>query len=84
MLIIKVVGYLSRKFISCLYNDYDFCILGGDYSFGYNDNHGLACERMRTITEFLGRKSRVFGVLGNHDKYKIGQLLNECGVEILV
>ena len=64
--------------------DYDFCILGGDYSFGCNDNHGLACERMRTIAEFLGRKSRVFGVLGNHDKYKIGQLLNECGVEILV
>ena len=64
--------------------DYDFCILGGDYSFGYNDDRGLVCERMRTIAEFLGRKSRVFGVLGNHDKYKIGQLLNECGVEILL
>jgi len=64
--------------------DYDFCILGGDYSFGYNDDRGLVCRRMRTIAEFLGRKSKVFGVLGNHDKYKIGQLLNECSVEILL
>ncbi len=39
---------------------------------------------MRTIADFLGRKSRVFGVLGNHDKYKIGQILNECGAEILL
>ena len=64
--------------------EYDFCILGGDYSFRCNDDYGLVCERMRTIAEFLSRKSRVFGVLGNHDKYKIGQLLNGCGVEILL
>ena len=76
---------LVEMIITTLGNvDYDFCILGGDYSFGCNDDYGLVCERMRTIAEFLGRKSRVFGVLGNHDKYKIGQLLNECGVEILL
>lgn len=75
---------LAEKIITILGNiNYDFCILGGDYSFGYSDDDGLAWERMKTIVEFLGRKSRVFGVLGNHDRYRIGQLLNECGVEIL-
>ena len=39
---------------------------------------------MRTIAEFLDRKSKVFGVLGNHDKYKTGQILNECSVEMLL
>ncbi|MHC4123186.1 MAG: metallophosphoesterase [Planctomycetota bacterium] len=63
--------------------DYDFCILGGDYSFGYNDDRGSVCERMRAIAGELARKSRVFGILGNHDKYRIGQFLNECGVEML-
>jgi predicted MPP superfamily phosphohydrolase len=58
--------------------------VGGDYSFGFNDDHGLVYRRMKTIAEFLVSKSKVFGVLGNHDKYKIGQLLSECGVEMLL
>ena len=64
--------------------DYDFCILGGDYSFGFKDDRGLVCKRMKTIAEFLVRKSKIFRVLGNHDKYKIGQFLSECHVEMLL
>ncbi|MEJ2703648.1 MAG: metallophosphoesterase [Sedimentisphaerales bacterium] len=64
--------------------DYDFCILGGDYSFRLNDDRSLVCTRMKTVAQFLVSKSKVFGVLGNHDKYKIGQLLSECGVEMLL
>jgi len=76
---------LPEAIITTLDNiDYDFCILGGDYSFECNGYSGLVCQKMRAVTEFLGRKSRVFGILGNHDIYKIGQLLNKYGVEILV
>lgn len=64
--------------------DYDFCILGGDYSFEQGEKHGLAYSRMRQIAGRLVEKSRVFGVLGNHDRYRMAEVLDECGVEMLV
>ena len=60
--------------------DYDFCILGGDYSF----SRGPAYSRMREVAGRLVEKSRVFGVLGNYDRYSMAEALNECGVEMLV
>ncbi len=64
--------------------EYDFCILGGDYNFGYRQESGLAYLRMKELAEGLVKRSRVFGVLGNHDKYRMGELLQECGVEMLI
>ena len=64
--------------------DYDFCILGGDYSFGTGKNCDSAFEKMSRIARHLTTKSRVFAVLGNHDRYKMAQVLNECGVEMLI
>ena len=64
--------------------DYDFCILGGDYSFEQGEKHSLAHSRMRQIAGRLVEKSRVFGVLGNHDRYRMAEVLDECGVEMLV
>jgi len=64
--------------------DYDFCILGGDYSFGAARKGSLAYSKMREVTSKLRVKSRVFAVLGNHDRYSTGELLEECGAEVLV
>ena len=64
--------------------DYDFCVLGGDYNFGYRQESGLAYLRMKELADGLVGRSRVFGVLGNHDMYRMGEMLQECGVEMLV
>ena len=64
--------------------DYDYCILGGDYSFDWGKNCDLAYSRMREIAKVLVEKSRVFGVLGNHDRYRMAEVLGECGVEMLM
>jgi len=64
--------------------DYDFCILGGDYSFGAARKGSLAYSSMKDVAAELRAKSRVFAVLGNHDLYSTGELLEECGVQVLV
>jgi predicted MPP superfamily phosphohydrolase len=64
--------------------DYDFCILGGDYSFGTARQGSPAHSMMRDVATKLRAKSPVFAVLGNHDRYSIAQLLDECGVQMLM
>jgi len=79
------MDWLAEKIISVAdVVDYDFCILGGDYSFGSAREGGLAYSRMREVAARLRAKSRVFAILGNHDRYSIGELLEGCGVEVLV
>jgi len=63
---------------------YDLCILGGDYNFAYRQESGIAYLRMKALAESLVRRSPVYGVLGNHDKYAMGRMLEECGVRVLV
>ena len=76
---------LAEKITSIAGNiDYDFCILGGDYSFGTAREESPAYSMMRDVATKLRARSRVFGVLGNHDRYSIAQLLDECGVEMLM
>ena len=64
--------------------EYDYCFLGGDYSFGYDASEERMIRQVREVTTFLTKKSRVFGVLGNHDEYRMAELLNELGVEMLL
>jgi len=64
--------------------DYDFCILGGDYSFQSNQDCPLAYSRTKELARQLGEKTRVFGVLGNHDKYSMAEVLEQSGVEMLL
>ena len=79
------MDWLAEKIISVAEGiDYDFCILGGDYSFGRALEGSLAYSRMREVATRLRACSRVFAVLGNHDRYSIGELLQECGAEVLV
>ncbi len=62
---------------------YDIAVLGGDYAFHY-DLTEIAVERTRQITETLLSRGAVYGLLGNHDRYEMGLLLEAWGVRMLV
>lgn len=63
---------------------YDLCILGGDYTFHHTIESDVAYSRMEMLGQWLCGRGRVLGVLGNHDRYRMGEVLTECGVEMLV
>jgi predicted MPP superfamily phosphohydrolase len=62
---------------------YDFCILGGDYSFQIRGDTRLSEPYLERLTQHLAGKSKVLGILGNHDEYRIGEFLADRGVEML-
>ena len=62
---------------------YDFCILGGDYSFQIRGDTRLAEPYLERLTQCLTGKSKVLGILGNHDEHRIGEFLVDLGVEML-
>lgn len=64
--------------------EYDICILGGDYTFKYGKEEGTDHSNLTKIAEKLVAKSRVLGVLGNHDMYNVAELLDGIGVEMLI
>jgi len=63
--------------------EYDYCILGGDYSFGRGESL-IAYNKMAYLAKRLVKRSRVFGILGNHDYYSVAEALQEMGVEMLI
>jgi len=64
--------------------DYDYCFLGGDYSFGFDASDERMRHQVRQVVKSLVQKSRIFGILGNHDEYRTAELLDELGVEMLL
>ena len=64
--------------------DYDFCIFGGDYTLSWGKDYGDAYSKMEAVACRLREKSRVFGILGNYDRYSIAEVLDRCGVEMLI
>jgi predicted MPP superfamily phosphohydrolase len=64
--------------------EYDYCILGGDYSYGFDANNEVMKEELRKVIGLLVEKSRVFGILGNHDEYRIAEVLDGFGVNMLI
>jgi predicted MPP superfamily phosphohydrolase len=64
--------------------DYDYCILGGDYTYGRHGHSSRVYSQIEQIAKTLKTKSRVFGILGNYDLYRIAELLEEHGVEMLI
>ena len=64
--------------------DYDYCILGGDYTYSRNADNNQIYPQIEQIAGLLKSKSRVFGILGNYDLYNIAELLEGHGVEMLI
>lgn len=62
---------------------YDIAILGGDFPFHY-DHTDIAVDRARQITRALLARTPVYGILGNHDRYEMGRLLEQWGVRMMV
>lgn len=63
---------------------YDICVLGGDYTFGHAWKNAIDHSNLETIAKYLVSRSPVYGVLGNHDTYDVGKLLETIGVKMLV
>lgn len=64
--------------------DCDYIVLGGDYTFKMNCDSQRASDLMRRLARYLTGRARVFGILGNHDRYSMAECLAACGVEMLV
>ena len=64
--------------------DYDYCILGGDYTYSRNAGPDRIYLQIEQIAKLLKTKSRVFGILGNYDLYRTAELLEGHGVEMLI
>lgn len=76
---------LADKLLSIVGNiDYDYCILGGDYTYGRNAEPNQVYPLIERIAKMLKKKSRVFGILGNYDLYRTAKLLEKHGVEMLI
>jgi hypothetical protein len=66
------VGTLAGKVVSIVSEiDYDYCILGGDYNRNRNTDRGQTPSQIKQMAKRLREKSRVFGVLGNYDRYSV-------------
>jgi predicted MPP superfamily phosphohydrolase len=76
---------LADNLLSIVGNiDYDYCILGGDYTYSRSADNNQNYSQVEQIAELLKSKSRVFGILGNYDLYRIAKLLEGHGVEMLI
>lgn len=62
---------------------YDYCILGGDYSFYDKYDPVITKQRMQKIVEHI-RPGCIYGVLGNHDYYDTAVFLQGIGVTMLI
>ncbi len=64
--------------------EYDYCILGGDYTYSLDANNKVMRQQLCKVIEFLVEKSQVFGILGNHDEYRIAEVLDGLGLNMLI
>lgn len=64
--------------------DYDCCILGGDYRFKSSGNTEQAIMYLKLLISKLIIKSKIYGILGNHDTYEIAEELDRLGVTMLL
>lgn len=62
----------------------DICVLGGDYTFHYGFIEQPDHSNLKLIAEKLISKTRVLGILGNHDMYSAAKVLDDVGVEMLI
>lgn len=82
---IEGINALHERMIEqASHESYDICLLGGDYRLGNKGSSVTAIEHLSKLIPALRKKSRVIGILGNHDEYEIGKQLESLGVEMLI
>ena len=61
----------------------DLYLFGGDYQVNAFGNYAVIKSFYRDLLNVIDT-SKVYAVLGNHDEYKIAEILNELGVNMLL
>jgi len=61
----------------------DIYLLGGDYQVNAFGNYSVVKSLYEELFSNLDT-SKIYAVLGNHDEYKIAEILNELGVNMLL
>ena len=79
----KLDGLTERVIDAIEALDYDVCFLGGDYCFDH-EMSDVAAERMERIAAAILKRSAVYAIFGNHDFYRMGEVLDALGVRVLI
>jgi predicted MPP superfamily phosphohydrolase len=61
----------------------DLYLLGGDYQVNAFGNYSVIKSLYTELFKCIDT-SKVYAVLGNHDEYKVGQILDKLGVNVLL
>ncbi|MGA2915689.1 MAG: metallophosphoesterase [Sedimentisphaerales bacterium] len=81
---IELMANIVDKIIELIKNlEYDYCILGGDYSMFDILDMNKTKAGMKKIVEHL-KPGRTYGIIGNHDYYEIAVFLESLGVTMLI
>ncbi|MZH03764.1 MAG: metallophosphoesterase, partial [Nitrospinae bacterium] len=62
----------------------DLCIFGGDSKFSWADPIDYSLEAMQKIIKVINAPLGIYGVLGNHDSYRMVPAFKEMGLHILI
>ena len=61
----------------------ELCVLTGDYRYGYFGPSDHVAPHMLTALRNVTTHYGVYAVLGNHDRFHIGELLEDAGISVL-
>lgn len=61
----------------------DLCAVTGDYRYGYFGPADHVAAHMQTALQGVKSRHGVYAVLGNHDHFVTGELLEESGIPVL-
>lgn len=66
--------------------EFDICVMGGDYAYRYKGKNIQIVKNFAAslIACIKSKGKEVYGILGNHDLYVIGQFLEQLGVKMLI
>jgi predicted MPP superfamily phosphohydrolase len=61
----------------------DLCVLTGDYRYGYFGPAEHVAPHLLTALQDVKTQYGVYAVLGNHDRFHVGELLENAGIPVL-
>ncbi|HDP33697.1 MAG TPA: metallophosphoesterase [Candidatus Hydrogenedentes bacterium] len=61
----------------------DLCVVTGDYRYGYFGADDHVAEHLKTALAHVKSRHGVYAVLGNHDHFVTGEMIEEAGFSVL-